>query len=98
MDFKVVITLSAIKDLEEITNRIAKDDSRSAEHFGNLLVDQAISLSKFPKIGRKVPEFNDATIREISHAPYRIIYRLRTSAQQIQILRFWHAARGQPSF
>jgi plasmid stabilization system protein ParE len=98
MDFKVVITRSAIKDLEEITHLITKDDSQSAELFGNLLIDRDLSLQKFPKIGRKVPEFNDATIREISHTPYRIIYRLRPNTNQIHILHFWHAARGKPSF
>jgi len=33
----------AIKDLEEITERIAKNDSIIAERFGNELIDQALS-------------------------------------------------------
>ena len=70
MDFKVIIMPTALKDLEEITERIAKNDSIIAERFGNELIDQALSLSKFPRRGRIVPEFGDTTIREIIHNPY----------------------------
>jgi toxin ParE1/3/4 len=96
MDFKVVLTRAAIKDLEEITQHIAKDDPTVAERFGNKLIDQTLLLPKFPEIGRVVPEFSDSEIRELIHHPYRIVYRIRRPARQIHILRFWHAARGEP--
>jgi hypothetical protein len=28
--------------------------------------------------------------------PYRIIYRLKKNENQIEILRVWHGARGEP--
>ncbi len=96
MDFKIILMPAALKDLEEITERIAKDDGQIAERYGAKLVDQTLSLAAFPKLGRIVPEFGDAEIREIIHNPYRIVYRVRPNSRQIHILRFWHAARGEP--
>jgi toxin ParE1/3/4 len=96
MDFKVILMPAAIKDLEEITGHIAKDDGRVAERFGNKLIDRTLPLAMFPEMGRVVPEFDDPTIREIIHEPYRILYRLRRTIRQIHVLRFWHAARGEP--
>jgi len=58
------------------------------------LIDKALSLSTFPERGRVVPEFKDATVREIFFKTYRIVYRIR--AQTVEVIRFWHAARGTP--
>ncbi len=96
MDFKIILMPAAIKDLEEITDHIAKDDSQVAERFGNELIDQTLLLAMFPEMGRMVPEFGDSAIREIIHDPYRIIYRILRAVRQIHVLRFWHAARGEP--
>jgi plasmid stabilization system protein ParE len=35
-------------------------------------------------------------LREVICRSYRIIYRLRREEQRIDIVRFWHAARGFP--
>ena len=94
MDYKVFLMSGALRDLEEITARIATDDPRLAIRFGDKLLDQAFSLGQFPDMGRIVPEFRDATIREIVHGKYRIVYRIRKPLKKISILRFWHAARG----
>jgi plasmid stabilization system protein ParE len=49
-------------------------------------------LEQHPKIGRKVPEFNNELIRELIEGNYRIIYRVE-SEDQIGIARVHHAAR-----
>jgi toxin ParE1/3/4 len=43
-----------------------------------------------------VPEFGDPSIREIVVRPYRVIYRIDAGAGWIDVIRFWHAARGIP--
>jgi plasmid stabilization system protein ParE len=43
-----------------------------------------------------VPEFRQPNLREIICRSYRIIYRLRRDNQRIEIVRFWHGARGFP--
>jgi len=60
------------------------------------LITHAENLANFPEIGRTVPEFKQPNLREILCRSYRIIYRLRRDEQRIDIVRFWHAARGFP--
>lgn len=40
------------------------------------IVTQAKMLARFPRSGRKVPEFDDENIRELLAYSYRIIYRV----------------------
>ena len=96
MGFPVVITPTAINDLEEIVRFIASDSPERAKHFGYTLIDQALSLAPFPEMGRVMPEMDDQDVREIVYGSYRIIYELRHQPSAIYILRFWHAARGTP--
>jgi plasmid stabilization system protein ParE len=96
MGWKVIIAPSAQSDLADIVRYIAQHNSDAAARMGYELIIRAESLADFPEIGRMVPEFNQANLREIVCRSYRIIYRLQADDQQIQIVRFWHGARGFP--
>ena len=96
MGVPVVITPTAIGDLEEIVRFIAFDSPERARQFGYVLINQALSLAPFPEMGRVTPEIGDPDVREIVHGSYRIIYELRREPSAIYVLRFWHAARGTP--
>ena len=41
-----------------------------------------------------MPELSLPEVREIIFKSYRIVYRVATG--QVQVLRFWQAARGAP--
>ena len=82
MDFKVVLMPAAIRDLEEITRRLAKEDKDLARQFGDKLIDQTLPLAQFPEMGRVVPEFGELSIREIIHGRYRIVYRVRKKLKE----------------
>ena len=41
-----------------------------------------------------VPELGLPDVREIIFKSYRIVYRVR--ADCVEVIRFWHAARGLP--
>jgi plasmid stabilization system protein ParE len=43
-----------------------------------------------------VPEFGDNSIREIIVRSYRVVYRLDDAHRLVEVIRFWHAARGMP--
>ena len=91
---KVIFAPQAGRDLESIVSYIARQASPEiAERFGLELVDKALSLSSLPERGRVVPEVGQP-FREIIFRSYRIVYRL--SAGLVEIVRFWHAARGVP--
>jgi len=96
MGWQVIIAPSAQSDLADIVRYIAQHNSDAAARLGYELITRAESLTQFPEIGRSVPEFHHADLREIICRSYRIIYRLKRDSQQIQIIRFWHGARGFP--
>ena len=88
MGVPVVITPTAIDDLEEIVRYIALDNPARAKTFGYALIDKALSLEAFPEMGRMTPEFDNPDIREIIHGSYRIIHELQYRPSAIYILRF----------
>jgi toxin ParE1/3/4 len=96
MGWQVIIAPSAQMDLADIVRYIAQHNSDAAARLGFELITRAESLANFPEIGRRVPEFNSQDLREIICRSYRIIYRLQHRDQRIEIVRFWHGARGFP--
>lgn len=96
MGIPVIFTPTALDDLRGIVSFIAVDSPNRAKQFGYLLVERAMSLSAFPEMGHVTPEIDDSAVREILEGSYRIIYELKRGPSVIYILRFWHAARGEP--
>ena len=96
MAFKVLVTELANDDLARLVQFIARDNPAAAEHFGLALIAKLKLLQEQPLLGRVVPERADPNLREIIHTPYRIVYRVREPGQTIEVLRFWHGARGEP--
>jgi toxin ParE1/3/4 len=93
-NFKVIFAPQAGRDLETIVQYIAKHaGAEIAERFGIQLVEKALSLKTFPERGRVVPEVGQP-FREIIFRSYRIVFRL--SGDLVEVIRFWHAARGIP--
>ena len=96
MDYQVRLSRSARVDIEDIVRYISIDSSSQALRFGSLLIRHTKSLAAFPERGRVVPEFADESIRELIVRAYRIVYRLNHNDRSIEVIRFWHAARGIP--
>lgn len=92
---KVVWTESALTHLDLIYNHIAKDSPIYARQMVDRLTQRSIHLGQFPRSGRKVPELNVVSVREVIEAPYRIIFRVKE--QQIEILAVLHGAMSFPS-
>jgi plasmid stabilization system protein ParE len=59
-----------------IADYIATDSPTYAGAVVKKVVDQTRILSKFPRSGRKVPEFDSEDIRELIVYSYRVIYRI----------------------
>jgi toxin ParE1/3/4 len=74
MALRVVWSPRALADVEAIASHIAADSHFYANAVVRRIVALARSLSYFPLAGRKVPEFDDETIRELLAYSYRIIY------------------------
>ncbi len=96
MGWKVIIAPSAQADLANLVRYVARHNPEAAARLGYELIARAEKLAAFPESGRVVPEFRQPNLREALCRSYRVIYRLRSSEQRIDIIRFWHAARGFP--
>lgn len=71
---KVVWTESALSDLNDIGEFIGKDSVRYAELNVTRLFESTNILETHPKAGKKVPELNNNSFRELIRGSYRIIY------------------------
>jgi plasmid stabilization system protein ParE len=54
-------------------------------------------LGEHPYIGRKVPEYDLAELREVSERPYRIIYRVDADEGRLDILTVKHYRQRLPT-
>jgi toxin ParE1/3/4 len=77
-----VLHPEAYSDVDEIWEYIAAD---------RRIVTLTRTLKQFPSSGRKVPEFNDDSVRELIAYSYRIIYR--TSDAEVVIAAVIHGKR-----
>ena len=96
MDYQVVLSRSARADLRDIVRYISFDAPDRALEFGRFLISRTRFLAQSPELGRLVPELADPFIREIIVRSYRVVYRLDDSRHLVEVIRFWHAARGTP--
>ena len=96
MGYQVALSPSARRDLRDIVRYISLDSPERALRFGRLLVDSTKRLAEFPELGRVVPEFALPGLREIVVRPYRIIYSVDHADCRVDIIRYWHGARGTP--
>ena len=76
MAYRVVWSRRASQDLAAIADYIANDSPTYAGAVVKKVVGQTRILSKFPRSGRKVPEFDSEDIRELLVYSYRVIYRI----------------------
>jgi len=85
-------TKTALTDLEEIGDYIAKDSVRYAELTVSKLFESPNILEKNPRAGKVVPELNNESIRQLVRGSYRIIYHL-VDENRIEILTVHRSSR-----
>ena len=88
----ISFSTSAIADLKNIKEYYSEQGvAHIGKEFVASIVKHVETLSLYPDIGRVVPEFNDESIRELIHSPFRVVY-LRDS-QSIKVIRVWRSER-----
>jgi plasmid stabilization system protein ParE len=65
-----------------------------AGRVGNTLIDRVSILENFPFVGSAYAKRPD--VRKLVSSPYIIYYRPRLEGNCVDILRYWHGARGEP--
>jgi plasmid stabilization system protein ParE len=89
---KITLAGSALSDLEEILTWYADQQIPAVgESLLKEIMAEVERLADFPESGRVVPEFGIADLREVVHAPFRIVYRL--GRNRVRIVRVWRGER-----
>jgi len=89
---EISLSNSALDDLENVREYyLDQGVPEIGENFVIAIFEHVESLADHPDIGRVVPEFEEAHIRELIHPPFRIVY-LRGKAS-IQIISVWRSER-----
>ena len=97
MALEVAWAESALTTLSEAIEYIAKDSPSYAATLAVQADRAAVSLAEFPHRGRRVPEFDDPSVREIPVSKtYRLIYK--AEAEVVRIIAFVHTARDLATF
>lgn len=83
---------SALQDLEGIQ---AWYESEQVPEVGRRIVSeifaQCQALADHPHMGRVVPEFDQRSLREVIHPPFRVVYK--REAARVRIVRVWRSER-----
>lgn len=82
----------ASDDLIQIYNYIYQDSIYYSRKTVNDILELAENLKFSPYMGRKIPECNRNTERELIYKSYRIIYKIELD--KVFIRRIWHSARN----
>jgi plasmid stabilization system protein ParE len=80
--------------LIEIQDFIARNNFDAADRLVHRIVERGDGLSKFPEMGRAVPELPGTGVRELIEGRYRIVYRIQ--AKVIQVLTVFEGHRQFP--
>lgn len=73
---QIIWTEPALVDLNEIAEYIALDKVGAARRLVKKVFESVGELEQFPELGRKPPELENTTYREIIVNPCRIFYRV----------------------
>lgn len=88
---RVEWTEPAHADLDDLVRYISKDSAYYARLFAERILLATRRLRDFPESGRAIPEAEDAALREIIVAGYRVMYRLETD--RALVLAVMHGSR-----
>ena len=92
---KILWTESAISQLTDIYEFIAKDSPQYALRMVDRITARSKQIQLFPELSQVVPEYNRDDIREMIEGPYRVIYR--TESGRAIVLAVIHGARLLPA-
>jgi len=82
-------TTHAKSQVRHIYDYIAQDSQLYARRVSEELIRKTVGLDEFPRKGRKVPELNEDTVRELDLYSYRILYEIK-SESLIEVLAVIH--------
>jgi addiction module RelE/StbE family toxin len=95
MGHKIIWSPEAVADLTDIRAYIARDSDNYAAALIERILVSVDRLADYPNLGQRVPELDDAAIRQLIVDRYRVIYRVRKEA--VDLAAIIHGARDLPN-
>ncbi len=81
---------SALSDIQEMRAWYSEQGvPEIGERFAREIIEKVEVLQTHPDMGRIVPEFEVATLRELIHPPFRIVYR--HDGNRVRVVRVWRS-------
>jgi toxin ParE1/3/4 len=96
VDYRVIISRPALRDLGVIARYVAQDNPTAAERVGLELIKIAESLTTMPWRGGQLR--SRPGVRRLVLQPYLVTYRIDEGIHVVYVLRFWHARRDPQSW
>jgi toxin ParE1/3/4 len=91
---KVYWTLEARARLLEIQTYIARESPMIAREVTARILRRSQKLTMLPLPGRRLPEYPDADLREVTERPFRIIYVVKR--ERVEIVTIKHFRQNLP--
>lgn len=80
---KVIWTEPALSDLNDLAEYIALSNSVAAAKYVERVFKKVERLERFPNSGRRPPELDSSSYREVVLSPCRIFYRIEENSVYI---------------
>ena len=92
---RVIWSPQALADLEAIGDYLAREAPAYAQAFVDGAFTAADRLELFPRLGRAVPETEDAALREMLYRGYRLIHIVSglEGDEEVELLTVVHSTR-----
>ena len=90
----IVWSPTARRRVQAAVDYIARDRPHASLVWLEELVRRVELLRGLPEQGRVVPEWHEASVREVFHEPYRVIYEV--TEDRIEILTLSHFRQELP--
>jgi len=89
---KLIWTVKAIEQIEEIGSYIEKDSPFQARRVVQIIVKESTKLEEFPRFGKMIPEVQEDKYREIRVFSYRVLYKI-INDKRIAVIGVVHGYR-----
>jgi len=91
----IVWSPTARRRVQAAVDYIARERPRASGEWLEALVRRVELLRELPEQGRVVPEWQEPSVREVFHDPYRVLYEVR--GDRIEILTLSHFRQEIPA-
>ncbi|MBX9697960.1 MAG: type II toxin-antitoxin system RelE/ParE family toxin [Acetobacteraceae bacterium] len=91
---RIVISVAALRDLEEAVAFIAAENPDAATRLAARLRQAGAKLGDFPLMGPRLAGSRSCRAFAVPATPFWLVYRVK--GDTVTILRIWHGARGWP--